>query len=235
MHAGFLLQSATFEAVLNRARTLISSAAQGGLDLLLAVLVVVAGWLIAQLLSRLVLWILRAARFNAGVRRVMGVGSSALRYEPAALGAWAVQWSVVALAVMLAADALGLDLSVAVGDRLREVLPRVIAATIELVGGIALAVGLGAVTQRVFEGAGFRRSRLRGQIVTAVLSAFTVLVALEQLGLAAQFIMALSVTAMAVAGLAAALAFGLGCRDLARDFVVEYLRSLEDETPGRQG
>jgi len=62
-----------------------------------------------------------------------------------------------------------------------------------------------------------------------------VLGALEQLGLAAQFIMALSVTAMAVAGLAAALAFGLGCRDLARDFVVEYLRSLEDETPGRQG
>lgn len=232
MHAAVLLQSATFETVLHRARTLISSAAQSGLEFLLALLVVAVGWLIARLLSRLVLLILRAARFNAGMRQLMGAGGTALRYEPAAIGAWAVHWIVVALAVMLAADALGLDLSASVGERLREVLPRVIAATIELIGGIALAVGLGAVTQRVFEGAGFRRGRLRGQIVTFVLSAFTVLVALEQLGLAAQFIMALTITTIAVVGLAAAMAFGLGCRELARDFVVEYLRSLEDEKRG---
>jgi hypothetical protein len=30
-----------------------------------------------------------------------------------------------------------------------------------------------------------------------------------------------------------ALAFGLGCRDLARDFVVEYLRSLDRDEPPR--
>jgi hypothetical protein len=235
MHAGFLLQSATLEAVLERARDLISSAAQGGLELLLAVLVVLVGWLIAQLLSRLVLWVLRAARFNAGVRRLMVVGSGALRYEPAALASWFVYWTVIALAVMLAADAMGLNLSSSVGDRLREVLPRVIAATIELVAGIALAMGLGAVTQRIFEGAGLRRSRLRGQVVTVVLSAFAVLLALEQLGLAAQFILGIGITAIAAAGLGAALAFGLGCRDLARDFVVEYLRSLDDDTREHQG
>ncbi len=234
MHAGFLLRSATLEAVLDRARTLISSAAQGALDLLLAVIVVLVGWAVAHLLSRVVLLLLRAVRFNSGVRRLTGA-VGALRYEPAALAAWVVFWSVVALAVLLAADAIGLNLSPSVGDRLREVLPRVIAATIELVAGIAMAMGLGAVTQRVFEGAGLRRSRLRGQIVTVVLSAFAVLLALEQLGLAAQFILALGIAAMSAAGLAAALAFGLGCRDLARDFVVEYLRSLDDESRERQG
>jgi UDP-N-acetylmuramyl pentapeptide phosphotransferase/UDP-N-acetylglucosamine-1-phosphate transferase len=34
-------------------------------------------------------------------------------------------------------------------------------------------------------------------------------------------------------GLAIALAFGLGCRELARDFIVEYLRSHEDHAPRR--
>ena len=234
MHAAFLLQSATLQVVLDRARALLTSAAQGGLELLLAVIVVLLGWGIAQLVSRLVLLLLRAARFNTGMRRLLGASGTALRYEPAAMAAWVVQWTIVALAVILAADAMGLNLSVSVGDRLREVLPRVIAATIELVAGIALAMGLGAVTQRVFEGAGLRRSRLRGQIVTIVLSAFAVLLALEQLGLAAQFILGIGITAMAAAGLAIAMAFGLGCRDLARDFVVEYLRSMDDDTRGRQ-
>ena len=134
---------------------------------------------------------------------------------------------------MAAADVLGLDLTVSVGDRLRDVLPRVAAATIELVIGILLAMMLGAVTRRVFETARVRGSRVRGQIVTVVLSAFAVLLALEQLGLAAAFIMALGITAMAAVGLAGALAFGLGCRDLARDFIVEYLRSSGDDLPRR--
>ena len=50
-------------------------------------------------------------------------------------------------------------------------------------------------------------------------------------GFAAQFVMALGVVAVATAGLGLALAFGLGCRELARDFLVEYLRALEDSEP----
>ena len=59
----------------------------------------------------------------------------------------------------------------------------------------------------------------------------SILVALDQLGFAAQFVMALGVVAVATAGLGLALAFGLGCRELARDFLVEYLRALEDSEP----
>ena len=38
---------------------------------------------------------------------------------------------------------------------------------------------------------------------------------------------------LAAVGLALGLAFGLGCRDLARDFVVEYLRSMDEQGPQR--
>ena len=132
-----------------------------------------------------------------------------------------------------AADMLGFNLSVAVSDRLHDVLPRVIVATIMLAFGLVLAVMLGGVTRRLFEGTGLRGSRFRGQIVTAVLSVFAVLIALEQLGLAAQFIISIVVILLASVGIALGLAFGLGCRDLARDFVVEYLRSLDREGPQR--
>ena len=69
--------------------------------------------------------------------------------------------------------------------------------------------------------------------MTGVLIGVAILIALDQLGFAAQFVMWVGIVAVAAIAFAVALAFGLGCRDLARDFLVEYLRSLEDDRPGR--
>jgi len=199
--------------------------------MLLAVVTALVGWQLARAARALTRSVLRRLHFNEAMHGLGGATPGGTRFEPAALASWAAFWSVALFTLVVAADALGLEVTSSVADRLREVLPRVVAATLELVAGVAVAMGLGAVTRRFFETANVRGSRLRGQIVTLVLSAFAVLLALEQLGLAAEFIMALGITVMAAAGLAAALAFGLGCRELARDFVVEYLRSF-DETPG---
>ena len=226
-----LLQFTSLDDLGQRVVTLLSSAGLWALDALVALLIAFLGWAIARLIAYGVRALLHALRFNDGMRRLLG--DVPLRYEPTALVAWAVQWTIVLLTVMLCADVLGFDLTRSVSERLADIMPRVIAATIVLVVGIALAMVLGAFTRRLFESAGFRGAAIRGRVVTIILSAFAMLLALEQLGLAAQLIVALGVTTVAAAGLAFALAFGLGCRDLARDFVVEMLRSLEDESPQR--
>ena len=228
-----LLQTAAFQSVWERVLNLLTNAARGGLDLGIALVIGLVGWLLARLLARLTLLVLRAVRFNQGVRSLGGLPGGPERFEPAALASWGVYWAVMLLTVMVASDILGLNFTTSLGDRLRDILPRVMAATIVLVVGVVVSMGLGAVTRRVFETGGASRSRLRGQAVTVTLSGFAILLALEQLGLAAQFILALGVAAIASIGLAAALAFGLGCRDLARDFIVEYLRSADDDSPRR--
>lgn len=227
-----VLQSQTWDLLVERVRGMGSMAGQVVTDWLLALLVVLIGWLLARLLEVITLFLLRALRFNQGVRGLLGASGTPLAHEPAALASWAARWTVVVVAFLLAFDVLGLNLTTGVSDRLVDALPRVVTATLMLAVGLLLAWVLGGATRRLFEGAGLRGSRLRGQIVTVLLSAFVVLLALEQLGFAAQFVMALGVTTVAAAGLAVGLAFGLGCRELARDFVVEYLRSLEEE--GRQ-
>lgn len=218
-------------ALWERTLARLADAGEFAMSLLLAAAIALVGWLLARAVRALTREVLRRLRFNEAMQRLSGAPPGAMRFEPAALASWVAYWFVALFGLVVAADALGLEVTSSVAERLREVLPRVVAATLELVVGVALAMGLGAVTRRIFETAGARGSRLRGQIVTVVLSGFAVLLALEQLGLAAQFIMALGITAMAAAGLAAALAFGLGCRELARDFVVEYLRSFDD-APG---
>ncbi len=207
-------------------------AGDGALGLLLALAVALIGWAVAVLVSRLVRVTLRLLRFDDGVRGLMG-GRIVWRHEPAGLVAWAVYWLIVAASVLLAVELLGFHIANAVAERLDEVVPRIITSAVLFAVGSLIAMLAGAVTRRFLDSAEVRTARLQGQIVSAVLTGFAVLVALEQLGFAAQFVMAVGVAAVAAAGLGLALAFGLGCRELARDFVVEYLRSLDDERPKR--
>jgi small-conductance mechanosensitive channel len=218
-----------WEHLVNRLQSTWYSIEEGSMDALLAIAVALVGWGLASLLSWVTLHLLRALRFNQGIRALMRREGDPLQLEPAALGSWVVYWGVIVVSLMLAFDTLGFDLSGPVTERLRDVLPRIAVATLLLMAGVLLAMVLGSLTERLFSTGGMRGARLRGQIVTAVLTGCALLLALEQLGFAAQFVIAVGVIVVAAVGLALGLAFGLGCRDLARDFVVEYLRSLEEE------
>jgi len=198
----------------------------GGFVVLILVLLV--GWAVAWLVSLLVKVLLRVLHFNEGMRGLMGHPVLGI-HEPAALAAWAVYWLLLLATFVIAFDALGLDVGPSLAERLRDVLPRVLAATILLAGGLLVAMMMGAVTRRFFDGAGLGGGKVRGQGVTAVLSFFAILLAIEQLGFAVQFVMAIGIVIAGAIGIALALAFGLGCRDLARDFLIEYLRTLEDD------
>src|SRR5439155_24118460 len=102
---------------------------------------------------------------------------------------------------------------------LSEVGPRIITSGLLFAVGALVALLFGSVTQRFLESAGAAAPRLRAQIVTLVVTGFAMLIALEQLGFAAQFVMILAIVAVGAIGLALALGFGLGCRDLVRGSV----------------
>ena len=230
MHAMVILQATGWDVLTQRLQDMGAGAEQGAIDLLLAVAVALLGWAVATLVARLTRGILRAAHFNEAMGGMMGPAG---RHEPAAFASWMVYCVLITVTAMLALDTLGFNITEPVSERLAEVLPRIVVAAAIGAAGLGLASLVGVMTRRLFETAGLRGARLRAQAVTAILVAFTALLALEQLGFAAQFIMALGITVVAGAGLAIALAFGIGCRELARDFVVEYLRSIETEGPRR--
>lgn len=218
--------------LVERVRQLLETASAGAVDFLLAAVVALAGWALAEVFSRLTRAVLRLLRFNDGARALFGWRSERPQHEPAAFAGWIVYWSLLTVALMLALDTLGFSLSGPVAERLADVLPRVLVAAVLLVAGVLLAMVLGALTRRLFETGGLGGGRLQSQLVTGVLVGVAILVALDQLGFAAHFVMWVGIAAVAGIAIAVALAFGLGCRELARDFVVEYLRSLEDDRRG---
>ena len=226
-----ILQFHAWDDLVIRVSAMVNAAAAGLVNLLLAVLVALLGWAVAAIVAAAARGLLRVSRFHDGVRGLMG--GTPPRHEPAAIAAWAIYWTLIAVSLVLALDTLGLTLGASVGARLSEVVPRIVTSGVILAVGVLVAMLTGALAQRFFDSAGIRGGRLRGQIVTAVMSGFAVLIALEQLGFAAQFVMAVGLIALAAVGLALGIAFGLGCRELARDFIVEYLRSLDEQGPQR--
>jgi hypothetical protein len=223
-----VLQAEPWSDLMFRLGVLGRSASEAAVAVAVALVVMLVGWAVATLLARLVRGVLRALRFDDAMRRVAGPRATA-RHRPSDLAGWAVYWTILAFAVLLAFDLLGYPLAASVAERLGEVVPRIVTSALIFAAGVLLAMLVGGITRRFLESAEIRAAKFQGQVVTAVLTGFAALLALEQLGFAAQFVMALGVIAVATAGLGLALAFGLGCSDLARDFLVEYLRSLDDE------
>jgi hypothetical protein len=148
---------------------------------------------------------------------------------PSRVASYTVFWCVLLVGSVLALRIVGIDLVPSIALRLQDIVPRVVTSALVLVIGIPVALAASRLLNAILEPSGMRRGRIRSQAVVALLVGFTVLLALDQLGFAAQFVLAVGIAAVAAAGLALALAFGLGCRELARDLIVEYLRASEDE------
>jgi hypothetical protein len=232
MRTPIVLQAQPWTDLASRLGVLGDSASRAAVVLAVALVVLVVGWALATLLATIVRGALRALRFDDAMRTVLGPKATA-RHRPSDVAGWAAYWLTVTGAVLVAFELLGYGLAASVASRLGDVLPRIVTSALLFAAGALTALLVGGVTRRFLESADIRAAKFQGQVVTAVLTGFAALLALEQLGFAAQFVMALGIIAVAAAGLGLALAFGLGCRELARDFLVEYLRSLDDEGPKR--
>ncbi len=202
----------------------------GGLLLfLIATGVLLIGWLLATLLSRLVQALFALVGVDASYARLRRAGDPAPELPPSRFVGYLLFWAILLAACVVSLRIIGMDLAPSITARLQDVVPRVLTSALVLLLGIPIAVGAGRMIGSLLTSTGVKLGRLRSQAIVTVLVVFMVLLALEQLGLAAQLVMAVGIAAVGAVGLALALAFGLGCRDLARDLVVEYLRAADSE------
>lgn len=204
------------------------SVARGAVLFVTAVLIAAIGWFLALLLGRIAQIAISATGIDRSVPRLATGRPARPEFLPSRIVGYVVIWMGFLSACIVALRVVGLDLAPSIATRLEDVVPRVVTSALVLVLGIPLALAASRVLAALLAPAGVRPSRFRSQAVVALLIGFTVLIALEQLGLAAALIISIGVTVVAAAGLAFALAFGMGCRELARDLIVEYLRASDE-------
>jgi hypothetical protein len=138
------------------------------------------------------------------------------------------KWLIRLVTLVVAFDALGLP---AVSQALQSLLlwlPNLVVAIVVLVLGGLAATALSRVVRGATSEAGFGNPDLLATITTVAVWAFAVLIAVNQIGVAANIVNILFTGIVAATALAFGLAFGLGGRDVANRMLnTWYERSAE--------
>ena len=181
-----------------------------------AIIILIVGYIVAKILQAVVGRLLQSIGFNGWMERggIMQFFDRAnTRQTPASILGKLVFWAVFIIAITMAADALGIRQVSAVLAQLIAYIPNIIAAVLILVLAALLANFLAGIVQ------GATGSNILGSVVQYGVIVYAAFAALTQLGIAVQLTAPTFLIILGAVALAAAIAFGLGGRDLAHDIL----------------
>jgi hypothetical protein len=195
-------------------------------------IILVVGIAVAVILRKTLASLLRTIRFND---LAYNIGFTAILFKanihqtPVAVVANIVYGVVLLLTFLLAISALNLTVTSNAIPAFFAWIPNLIVSAVVLAGGYLLSKFIGRSVLLTAVNAEIRSARLISYSVQTLIMLFTISVSLEQIGLAQNTIIAAFSILFGGLVLALSIAFGLGGRDLARDFLERNVRKSEEE------
>jgi len=195
-------------------------------ELIGAILIFVIGLIVAKLVKMAVVRFLKLVRFDAaadktGIKGFLEKGNI-VKTTSEIIGAL-VYWFMMILVLIASLDALGLPI---VSDIMNDIflyIPNVVAAIMVLILGILFANLISAIVRTAASNAGLTNAEGLGKVALYAIIFFAVSVALVQLGIGQEIVSSAFVIAFGALALALALAFGLGGREVAAEYLKRWL------------
>jgi hypothetical protein len=196
---------------------------------LLAILIVIVGWLLAKFIRFAVMKALRAINFHilterAGLDNFLRQGGGAI--DTTDVIGLLIYWLVILTAVMIAFNTMGLSYVTELVGRIVLFVPRVILAVVILAFGAYFGGFLGRAVTVYCRNVEMPDAVLLGRLTTYAVVVFVFLIALDQLGVG-DIIRESFLILLAAVALALALAFGLGGQKRAAQFLDRWSRGNE--------
>lgn len=218
--------------LLEPAKTVLSQISQFLVNVLLVVVILLIGWIIAKIIKTLVTKVLRAIKVDQlsdqiNLDSVLAKGG--ISYSLSELIGVICYWLAILVTFVVAVNAIGLTVAADLLNRVVLYVPNIIAAVFILILGMFVATLLSNIVKTAANNAGVSQAKLLGKVVEVVVIIFAVAITLEQLGIATKIIELAITVVLASLGLGLALAFGLGCRDLAAKYISELIESLKSK------
>lgn len=216
--------------LLEPAKTVLSQIGTFVVSLLLVVVILFIGWIVAKLIKAIVTKVLRTVKLDELSGRIdldNILAKGGIGYSLSELIGVVCYWLVVLVAFVVAINAIGLTVAADLLNRVVLYIPNIIAAIFILILSMFVATILSNITQTAANNAGLSQAKLLGKFVEAVVIIFAIAIILEQLNIGAKIVELIIGIALASLGLGTALAFGLGCRDIAAKFVSEFLDKIK--------
>lgn len=195
-----------------------------------AIVILVVGWLIAKFIEAVVARVLKAVKLDsmsekAGIANVLAQGD--IKMPLSGLIGAVVYWLVMLVVISTTLDALNLKIASELLSRLVGYVPNILGAIFILILGAFVANFVGAIVRTAASNAGIKSAKALSQITQIIIMIFSVVIAIEQLQIATTLII-LGVNIILVSfGLGLALAFGLGCKDIAGKAMQDFIASMK--------
>lgn len=194
------------------------------------IIILVVGWLIAKLIKNVVSKILKIVQLDkvadqVNINKFLAKGG--VDYSLSDIIGLLCYWLTLLITVVVAINALGLDVAAELLNRIVLYVPNVIISIFILVIGMFVANFFGAIVKTAASNAEIEQANLLGKIVEIVVIIFTIAIALEQLRIGIEIVRLCITVILASLGLGFAIAFGLGCKDLVGRFVSESIEKLK--------
>ena len=181
-----------------------------------AVAILVVGYLVAKVLQAVTGRVLRSTGFDRWMERggiKQFFDRTRTNQTPVSILGKLVFWFVFIIAITMAADALGIPQVSAVFAQLVAYIPNIVAAILILVLAALLANFVAGLVR------GATGTDILASVAWYAIIVYAVFATLTQLGIAVELTAPTFLIALGAVALAAAIAFGIGGREVARDIV----------------
>jgi small-conductance mechanosensitive channel len=190
-----------------------------------ALIILLVGYVVAKALQAIVGRVLEGIGFDrwmerGGIKQFFDRADT--EHTPHSILGRLVFWFVFIIAITMAADALGIPQVSAVLAQLIAYIPSIIAAILILILAALLANFLSSIVR------GATGSDILASVARYAIIVYAVFAAVTQLGIAVELTAPTFLIVLGAVALAAAIAFGLGSREVAQD-IIEKAYNRRDE------
>src|ERR671913_1256271 len=191
-----------------------------------AIVILVVGYIGAKILQAVVARVLKAVGFDGWMERggiKQFFDRAQTRETPATVLGKLVFWFVFIITITMAADALGIQQVSVVLGQLIAYIPSIVAAILILILAALLANFLSGIVR------GATDSDLLANIARYAIIVYAAFAAITELGIAVELTAPTFLIVLGAVALAAAIAFGFGAQNVARDLIERYYDRQDEE------
>lgn len=188
-------------------------------------LIIVTGYVVAVILKKILLAILAFSRIDSILNKTKLISLREVRLWEAVL-AELVKWTIIILFLIPTLETWGLSRATEVLNQFVFYIPNVIIAVIIGFVGIVISNLSADVVRQSVKSAGDSASGSLAVFTRSTILFFTILIMLNQLGVAQDLIRIFFTGLVAMLSIAGGLAFGIGGKDLAKEILEELKKKL---------
>lgn len=197
-----------------------------GLSMLVAALVILlAGWIVAKIIRILVTRLFKAIQVDklvdeSGLKQFLEKGN--VQRSISELLGMGIYWLIMLVVLFLALRSAGVEIPPTAIDALMTFIPKFILGLLIFIFSLFVANLFAGIVRTSAANSGIARADVLGKVTQTAIVVFGIVVALQEIGIAAAFLGNVFIIVLASFCFGFALAFALGAKDLVKSRLEEW-------------